>query len=200
MLPAALAVCAQVPPSHTHITDICVGDLSPYENRSSGYRVRQPVARMAAVRGFVPVRQPVSRQIHLQALSGLSWFSFSPPHFCGCRSRSQLRYRTSPHGRSPRKPRCTVPKGYRPHGQDLSQSRLAPALYRDGLDRHTHDQGVSASPFFQRIGRHRIECWDYSPGIQKDYSNKPPSNHASRSTGTWLYRYPCTRRVMSPPP
>jgi hypothetical protein len=50
----------------------------------------------------------VSSQSNEQALPGLSWLSYSPPGFPGRRSLSSLRYRVSPHGKSPRSQRCTV--------------------------------------------------------------------------------------------
>lgn len=50
----------------------------------------------------------VSSQSNEQALTGLSWLSYSPPGFPGRRSLSSLRYRVSPRGKSPRSQRCTV--------------------------------------------------------------------------------------------
>ena len=66
----------------------------------------------------------VSSQSNEQALTGLSWLSYSPPGFPGRRSLSSLRDRVSPHGQSPRSQRCTV----RPWRNQAPSTGFAPAL------------------------------------------------------------------------
>ena len=155
-----------------------------YETRSSPYRPcsnLSPSARCHLQRaehfGIV------SLSSHWQALSSLSWLSFSPSEFVAAsgplpeRRRCQLRECLSPNIHSPRQPMLPEEQVPEPHVRIFTGSTTSAS------DRV---RSPSASPiFFRRPTGHRIELADYSSAIQvqPDYSPKPPLNWTSHSHG-----------------
>jgi len=131
--------------------------LSAYEHRSSAYRIRRQVAPAAAASGNVPVRQPVFRQTHSEALSGLYSLSSFPPCFQGRRSVVVASMLYVAAQQVPSRAALHRPEGFRPRRRDLHPLRTEAAPKADALGT------------FQRRPRsrqhHRIERRDYSAGV-----------------------------------
>ena len=105
----------------------------------------------------------VSLSSYEQAITRLSWLSYSPPGFPGRRSLSLLRCRVSPRSRSPRSQRCTVHSKMDTGPVD----RICTCFVCDGLP----VAGLSESPRFthesDRTTRllSRGECFDTKEAI-----------------------------------
>ena len=111
------------------------------------FSVRTRKLRLPCSERYFPVRQPVSCQTHLQALSRLSSLSSSPPCFQGRRGAV---YDPIPYVAARQLP--TQATLHRPGGIQAPWAGFSPALNRSGLNQRSRSFSVARAPRPQAIG------------------------------------------------
>ena len=128
--PQPFAVCARGHLGHSFRTPL-----------ACDFSVRTRKIRLPNSKRFFPVRQPVSCQTHLQALSRLSSLSSSPPCFQGRRSAV---YVPIPYVAVRQVP--TQATLHRPNGIQAPWAGFSPALNRSSLNQGSRFFSVARAP------------------------------------------------------